>query len=470
MQKSFDVIIIGAGSAGLAAAHTVKRHTKTFLLVDQGPLGTTCARVGCMPSKALIEMAHDVHRTRHLQKTGVITGDHQVQVNHVFERVRQFRDKFVQHVVHEMDAWGEHFLQGHARFTGPTTLCIDDKHHIEAKSIILATGSRPILPKEWPQSHPRIVTTDNFFELESIPNRWAIIGLGPIGLELGQALAFLGLDVHGYNTSQDIGGLRGSGLTQLACQIFEKDLSLNFSDPVDVLEHKGQLQVKSGERLQNVDAILAAIGRQPNVDGLDLANTGCSLDKDGMPVLDDHTLAIQGLPIYMAGDVDKKKTILHEATDDGRIAGYNACHDKPWNSERRTPLGIVFTHPGIATVGRRPAVGEKSILGVASYEDQGRAKLMGANQGAIHLHVDAGTGRLLGADMIAPAAEHLAHLVAWLIQNKRTVQDMLHLPFYHPTLEEGLRTALRDAARQWTASHSGKDPGVSHHGESPIGL
>jgi dihydrolipoamide dehydrogenase len=448
MQKAYDVIILGAGTAGLTAMKEVQRYTKSFLLIDPGPLGTSCARVGCMPSKALIQMAHDIHRSRLLQKQGILPENSQTNLNHVFTRVREFRDHFVEPIVRNVESLGEHFLQGQARFTGPRTIAVDGKHQLEAKSIILATGSRPLVPASWPKDHPSIVTTDDFFELQRLPQKWAVVGLGPIGLELGQALAFLGLDVYGYDRNKTIGGLAGSQLNELACDILQRDMKMHLGESVDIKDRGGQLEVTSGEQIHKVDAVLAAMGRKPNLDELDLSKTGCEFGKDGLPLLDENTLSIQGLPIYLAGDVDKKRPILHEASDDGRIAGYNACHPEPLPIERRTPLAVVFTHPGIATVGQRTAEHGKTVIGKVSYEDQGRAKIMSENQGAVHLHVDASRGVLLGADLLAPEAEHLAHLLAWSVQRRLTVQEMLQLPFYHPTLEEGLRTALRDAARQ----------------------
>jgi dihydrolipoamide dehydrogenase len=450
MQKAFDVIILGAGTAGLTAMREVRRHTHNFLLIDPGPLGTTCARVGCMPSKALIQMAHDVHRSRLLQKQGILPENNRVDLGQVFTRVRQLRDHFVEPIVRDIEALDEHFLQGHARFTGPHTLSVDGRHQLEAKSIIIATGSRPVVPASWPQDHPAILTTDDFFELERIPTKWAVVGLGPIGLELGQALAFLGLEVYGYDHNKAIGGLADSKLNELACEILQRDIKLGFGYKVDVHDRGGQLELAFGEQTQRVDAVLAAIGRKPNLDQLDLSQTGCELDSKGLPLIDQERLSIRGLPIYLAGDVDKKRTILHEASDEGRIAGYNACHEEPHQQPRRTPLAITFTHPGMATVGRHDSETSATILGKASYEDQGRAKIMSENQGAVHLHVEASTGILLGADLLAPEAEHLAHLLAWSVQKQLTVHDMLQLPIYHPTLEEGLRTALRDAVRQLT--------------------
>jgi dihydrolipoamide dehydrogenase len=448
MQKKFDVLILGAGTAGLSALKEVRRHTQSVLVIDPGPLGTTCARVGCMPSKAFIQIAHDVHRARLLQKKAIMPDSGRVDLRQVMAEVRRHRDHFVEPIVRDTLASDEHFLQGHARFTGPRTIKVDGKHEFEAKSIIIATGSRPVIPESWPRNHPAIMTTDDFFERESLPHTWAVVGLGPIGLELGQALAFLGLEVSGYDRNKTVGGLAGSQLNEKAYDIFQRDMKINRGHDVTIRDRGEQLDINFGDASQRVDAVLAAMGRRPNLDDLDLEQTGCERDEQGLPLMDASSLALRGLPIYMAGDVDMKRPLLHEATDEGRMAGYNACHQSPKPWERRTPLAIVFTHPGIATVGRREAEHGAILIGKASYDDQGRAKIMGENAGELHLHVAAADGRIMGADILAPGAEHLAHLLALCIQRQLTVHEILELPFYHPTLEEGLRTALRDAARQ----------------------
>ncbi len=448
MQKQVDVLIIGAGTAGLAAVKEVEQYTQNYLLVDHGPLGTTCALNGCMPSKALIQIAQDFYRHRHLQKTELLVGNNHIQLPAVFAQVRKLRDAFVSGNINDIKSLGEHFIQGHARFTGMNTLLIDDKLQVQAKRIIVATGTKPIIPEEWPKLHPSIVTSDNFFDLEHIPQQWAIIGMGPSGLELGQALAYLGLDVCGFDQNDSIGGLSDPHLNDLACKVMGNDLQLNLGQAVEVREHQGQLQVGHGAKFQTVDAILSSIGRKPNLKSLELDKAGCVFDKDGFPLFDSQTQSLQGTSIFFAGDVDKVLPILHEAADDGRIAGYNATHEAQFKFKRRTHMAITFTSPGIATVGAQGKNVKDAIVGVVSYEDQGRAKIMGENRGALQIYVDRTTTRLLGAEMFSPAAEHLAHLLAWSIQSELNLHDMLRLPFYHPTLEEGLRTALLHAAKQ----------------------
>jgi dihydrolipoamide dehydrogenase len=156
-------------------------------------------------------------------------------------------------------------------------------------------------------------------------------------------------------------------------------------------------------------------------------------------------------PIFVAGDAAIELPLLHEAADEGRIAGENAAHyPAVYRRARRTGLGIVFSDPQIAIAGRGYNDLTKASIdfecGEVSFEDQGRARVIGQNKGLLRVYAERSTGRLLGAEMIGPAAEHIGHLLAWSIQSQLTVIEALQRPFYHPVLEEGLRTALRNLA------------------------
>ncbi len=202
------------------------------------------------------------------------------------------------------------------------------------------------------------------------------------------------------------------------------------------------------------DYVLAATGRTPNVTGMGLDQTTLKLDVKGVPLFDPLTTrgvsADAASPIFIAGDASNFIPLLHEAADEGRIAGGNAARlalgTQVNPGLRRAPIGVVFTDPQIGIVGGgfhalKPGT---FATGQVSFEDQGRSRILLKNKGLLNVYGDAATGRFLGAEMLAPGAEHLAHLLAWALQNKMTVAQMLEMPFYHPVLEEGLRTALRD--------------------------
>jgi dihydrolipoamide dehydrogenase len=215
-----------------------------------------------------------------------------------------------------------------------------------------------------------------------------------------------------------------------------------------VIRHRGRGN-DCGERGLVVDYVIAATGRTPNVRNLGLENTSLALDARGIPRFDRTTMQCGAHPIFIAGDANEDLPLLHEAADEGRIAGENAArYPDVRPGPRRTPLAIVFSDPQLAVIGARfsDLAPGAFVTGAVSFEDQGRSRIMVRNRGLLHVYADIATGRLLGAEMMGPDAEHLAHLLAWAIQAGFTVSRALEMPFYHPVVEEGLRTALRDSA------------------------
>ena len=451
MPKPFDVIILGAGTAGLAALSEVRKHTDNFLIVNDGPWGTTCARVGCMPSKTLIEAANAFHRRNVFDEFGLrgaagLTAD----IPAVLQRVRALRDQFVAGALDATNDLGHARVSGHATLLGPRAVDIDGKRY-DTRSIIIATGSRPSVPEEWLAFGDRMLTTDTLFEQPTLGPRVAVIGMGPIGVELSQALARLGLEVAAFSTSDSLAGLADSQLNAEMAALLKAEMVLHIGAPAQLREVPGGIEVSTGPNRVVVDQVIAAMGRVPNIQYLGLETLGVPLDKRGMPKVDPQTQQIGDLPVFLAGDANAHTPLLHEAADDGHIAGMNALvADTPTRFKRRSPLGIVFCDPTIARVGQRLADMDRAqtVTGTVSYSNQGRARTALRNQGRLHVYADKATGRLQGAEMCAPDGEHMAHLLALAVQQKLTVHDLLGMPFYHPTLEEGLRTALRDVARQ----------------------
>lgn len=456
MKKSVDIIVIGAGSAGLAAVRQIKKTSDNYLLIDRGPLGTTCARVGCMPSKALISVANDLHRQYKLSAAGLNSAAaSSPNLPAVLEHVRQKRDHFASGMVQATRKLaGERLIEGSARLLGADRVEVNGEE-IRCRKIIIATGSRPTIPKAWQAFADRLLTSDTLFEQRDLPRRLALVGLGVIGIELGLALARLGLEVFGFGRNPHIGGLRDPEINRIALQAMSREFPLNVGHEAEVVTVGDRFEIRNGHETVQVDAVIASLGVTPNLEGLGLETLGTELDKRGLPSFDPHTLQIGDLPVFITGDANGSLPLLHEAQDEGFIAGNNALAEEPRCFERRTQLRICFSDPQIASVGRRvdqPHSGE-IIIARSDFSEQSRAIAEDRNAGCLHLYVDKASACLVGGEMAIPDAEHLAHLLALAIQQKLTVHQLLAMPFYHPTLEEGLRTALRDAVQQLAAIH-----------------
>jgi dihydrolipoamide dehydrogenase len=459
-ESTYDVAVIGAGSAGLVARRAALAEGATVILCDPGPYGTTCARVGCMPSKLLIAPAEIARRARHAGPLGLDIGGLTVDASRLFGRVRAERDRFAGFVVEDVERLSEdELIRERVRFDGPTTLVTASGRRVEARSTVIATGSTIIVPGIFRTLTTTLLTSDTIFELQHIPRRLAVIGGGIIGLELGQAMAALGAAVTVFDMRESLGPTTDPEVNATILESMGRELSLHLGGAiVDAREDGGVATLvfeKDGVRTQHdVDAVLVSVGRSPNVANLGLETTGAALGPRGLPRFDPHSLHLPGTPLFVAGDANGDRPLLHEAADEGRIAGRNAADYARHGAlgvhryDRRTPLAVAFTHPQIAMVGltHEEAMRRGAAIGTVSFRNQGRARVMAENQGLLRVYGERGSGRLLGAELCAPDGEHLAHLLAWAVQTRMTVLDALEMPFYHPVVEEGLRTALRDLA------------------------
>ena len=342
----------------------------------------------------------------------------------------------------------EHFIASHVRFLDAHTLTTEDGQVIKARRIIIATGSSPVVPADWSRFGKRVHTTDDIFEQRDLPASVAVIGLGVIGLEIGQAMSRLGVTVTGIDQQSVIGGIADPAVNTAAIDMLGDEFPLWLGAAAHIEEaDEGRLRVTAGDRSVEVEAVLASLGRRPNLEGLDLEATGMPLDDRGIPAFDPQTLRIGDTDIYIAGDCNGEKPILHEAAFEGRAAGFNATRDQPMPFRRQTPLAITFCDPNIAAIGAPLDTLDPAtfIIGEQELKPTGRAMVMGRNHGVIRVYADRATGRLLGAALITVRGEHLAHLLAWSMEMGLTVPQMLAMPFYHPTLEEALQGALYDA-------------------------
>lgn len=453
--RTVDVAVIGAGSAGLVAFREAKKWTNNVVLIEGGPYGTTCARVGCMPSKLLIAAAEAAHAAHEAPAFGVNVSGVEIDGVAVMDRVRRERDRFVGFVIEGVDAIPEEQrIRGFARFVDDHRVQVDDHTIVYAKRFVIATGSAPSYPKVWDELADRLIVNDDVFDWTDLPKSVAVFGPGVIGLELGQAVSRLGVEVSMFGLGGQVGPLTDPEVMASARDAFASEFYLNADVDVKVMrrvedgvfikfvDHDGTVRDKV------VDYVIAATGRTPNVAGLALENTTLPLDAKGVPLFDDKTMQIGRSHVFIAGDVNNDRPLLHEASDEGRIAGRNAGRYPDVQPGRRSsPLAVVFSDPQIAMVGSsyRELANQEIVLGEVSFEDQGRSRVMLKNKGLLRIYADADTGCFLGAEMFGPRAEHLGHLLAWAHQTGMSVAQMLEMPFYHPVVEEGLRTALRDA-------------------------
>jgi len=453
-ERDVDVAVIGAGTAGLTALRAARKAGARVLLIDRGPLGTTCARVGCMPSKLLIAAAHAAHAVHAAADFGVVASA-RVDGPAVLGRVRRERDRFVGLVLDDLRALEEkgELLLGTARVLGPDALQVGADTRVNFRGLVVATGSTPVVPPDY-AGLPGLLTTDTVFELPELPASVLVVGSGAIGLELGQALHRLGARVTVLGIDDALGSLRDPTVKAAARAALGGEFELHTRSALEHIEVGGDGVVArfrgddGALRRQTWARVLVATGRRAELRGLGLERAGVRLDAAGRPEeLDAHTLQLGASAVFLAGDAAGLRPLQHEAADEGRIAGGNAARypGGVTPQARLTKLEIVFTDPGLAVVGGGSAriAPESHATGEVDWADQGRARILGKQAGRTRVYATRVDGVLRGAEIAGPGAEHMAHLLAWAVQQGLTVEEALRMPVYHPALEEGLRTALK---------------------------
>ena len=457
-ELTCDVAVIGAGTAGLAAYDAAAKAGARAVVIERGPGGTTCARVGCMPSKLLIEAARAAHDARHAGVFGVEAGEVRIDGAAVMRRVRALRDDFVASVLDGLDRIpADQRVAGTARFSDPATLVVDDHTRIVPGAVVIASGSSPSLPEPLRPVADRVLNTDTLFEIGTLPESLAVLGAGAVGLELAQAMTRLGVRVTLLDPAEAVGGIRDPEVAACAAALLGAEIDLRLGATVETATAEGDgvrltWRLAMGERGEGTFArVLAAAGRPPNLSDLDLAAAGLDdSEENGLPDFNPRTLQCGTLPIFIAGDANHERPVLHEAQRQGWIAGGNAARfpqveaPPPWPA-----FSLIFTHPQIAAIGRAfdAEAARDWVVGETSFADQGRARAMGRADGTVRVYAEP-DGRLVGAAMIGPGVEHLAHLMAVAVQEGWTAATFLDRPFYHPTLEEGLQTAVKAVAER----------------------
>ena len=458
----YDIIIIGAGTAGQAAYKEAIKHTSNILIINHGPWDTTCARVGCMPSKVLISAANQLHDALSLDKHG-FSAHLEIDTRSVMSHVRQLRARFTLSTLKDVERWeANHKITGQAHFINATTIEVNQKHY-QARSFIIAVGSTPSFDPEWKQElGTKLITSDEVFELEKLPDSVAVVGSGVIALELAQALQRLKVKTTVFARSRKVGTLTSPALQTLAQELLSREIEFKFEVlPQQVQNTNAGVKISYNENNQDhsivVDYLLIATGRRTLLDSLKLEKIDSQFsDLKNLPVHPD-TKQLGEYPIFIVGDAHTSTPIQHEAAHEGRRAVYNCLNPQQLqNVHTLTPIGIVFCEPEMAIVGQNYKQLKNQnipfVTGYVSYERQGRAQVLAKNYGALEVYVHAQTRKILGAELLMTSAEHIAHLLCWMISEDCTLDQLLEKPFYHPTLEEGVRTALKHARRQLEAT------------------
>ncbi|WP_375427230.1 dihydrolipoyl dehydrogenase [uncultured Sphingomonas sp.] len=444
-----DVAIIGAGTAGLAAWRAATGAGKHAVIVERGPGGTTCARVGCMPSKLMLAAGRAARDARRAGMFGVRTGAVEIDGAAVLARMRAERDFFT---ASARESWfavpPEQRIDGAARFVGPTAFQIEDGARIEAGAVIIATGGAPLVPPVLEPVAALVCTNETIFEIEALPMRLAVLGAGAQGMELAQAFAWLGVAVTVIDNGATVAKLSDPEAATIVREAFASLVELRLETELEsseLVDGLARLRWTGGQG--EFDLVLAASGRPPELKPLDLEAVGLKLDDHGTPLFDPVTRRCGGSAVFMAGDAGANRAVLHEASREGEMAGLVASGLRP--RDRLPVLALTFTEPQIALVGcDHDELPDGHRIGQAVFAENGRVRVDESQDapGVARVYAD-GEGKLIGGTIVGPGAEHLGHLLAHAVARGLTAAAFEDAVFYHPCVEETLQNAVRDLLR-----------------------
>ncbi|RMH56098.1 MAG: dihydrolipoyl dehydrogenase [Deinococcus-Thermus bacterium] len=445
-----QLVVIGAGPGGYVAAIRAAQLGLNVACVEkEAALGGTCLRVGCIPSKALLEATEKVHAVLHNQLVGVRVSSAELDL----KALMAHKDKVVQ-----ANTQGIEFLfkkngvvryRGHGRIVGPHRVRVegpDGTEELEAERILIATGSKVAPLKGVELDYEIVGTSDQAIAYDRVPEHLVVIGGGVIGLELGSVWNRLGAKVTVLEYLPHIlGGMDGE-IAKAAEKIFRKQ-GLDIRTGVRVTrayakDGKGVVEYEEGEPLV-AEKVLLATGRIPNTEGLGLENVGLFTDERGrIPVNAHYQTAVPS--IYAIGDVIAGPMLAHKAEEEGyavvehMVGGYG-------HVDYASIPNVVYTHPEVASVGRTEeelkAAGIPYKKGSFPFSANGRARAMNDTEGLAKVLAHAETDRILGVHIVGPRAGDLIAEAAVAMAFHASAEDLARASHAHPTLAEVLKEA-----------------------------
>lgn len=439
----YDLVVIGAGSGGYAAARTARDCGATVALVDHGPLGGLCILRGCMPSKALLASSDAAHEAREAHHLGVHVSGVKVDMPFIARRKRALIKDFADYRIEGIHTFPLHM--GHAKFLSPTEIQVGDNVTLRTKKVVIGTGSSvtpPILPGLVEAGY---LDTDSALEIESIPESVIVLGGGYTACELGQFLARMGAKTTMLIRS-------GHLLTESDDDIGDTLTAAYRAEGIDVVERTTleRVEVRGGKKVIHgtvegkprefvADEIFYALGRSPNVDGLDLEKAGVKYSPKGIPV--DTMLRTSNHDIYAIGDVTGDWPLVHVAIYQGEVAARNATTGSKEQADYRIVTAhTIFSDPQIAIVGATEKQLVKSgtsyVRGRYDFAEHGKAMCLNKTTGFVKIMADSESGEILGASIIGPQASELIHEMIVAMNYHATVDQFMRIPHLHPTLAE----------------------------------
>ncbi|MFC6876973.1 dihydrolipoyl dehydrogenase [Flavobacterium myungsuense] len=455
-MSSFDVVIIGSGPGGyVSAIRCSQLGFKTAIIEKYSTLGGTCLNVGCIPSKALLASSHHYEELQHFADHGIeVSGDVKVNLEKMISRKQAVVDQTSGGVKFLMDKNKITVFEGLGSFIDATHITIaksdETSETIEAKYIIIATGSKPSSLPFIKIDKERIITSTEALKLKEVPKHLVIIGGGVIGIELGQVYLRLGAHVSVVEfMDRIIPGMDSSLSKELTKVLKKQGMKFYVSHKVKSVERKGQAVIVQAENLKGEtitlegDYSLVSVGRRPYTEGLNADKAGVKLNDRGMVEVNDH-LQTNISNIYAIGDVVRGAMLAHKAEEEGAMVAEILSGQKPHINYNLIP-GVVYTWPEVAAVGQTEeqlkADGIAFKAGSFPFKALGRARAGGDLDGFVKILADAKTDEVLGVHMIGARCADLIAEAVTAMEFKASAEDISRISHAHPTFAEAIKEA-----------------------------
>lgn len=458
-MSNFDVVVIGSGPGGyVAALRCAQLGFKTAIIEKYDTLGGTCLNVGCIPSKALLDSSEHFFNAQHnLEAHGISTGKVTADIQKMIARKAEVVSQTCNGIKFLMDKNKVTVYNGWGSFKSKNQISIksgDKEEIIEAKNIIIATGSKPNFFPGMEPDKKRIITSTEALKLNEIPKRMLVIGGGVIGLELGSVYARLGSEIEVIEFADAICPSMDGTITKELTKVLKKEgFKFNLNHKVQSVTNTGKgvklvaLNKKNEEVIFEADYCLVAVGRKAYTDGLNLDAAGLATNNRGQIDVNDH-LQTSVPNIYAIGDVVRGAMLAHKAEEEGVYVAELLAGQKPHINYALIP-GVVYTWPEVAAVGKTEeelkVAGVNYKVGSFPIKALGRARASMDIQGLVKILADKETDEVLGVHMIAPRAADMIMEAVVAMEYRASAEDISRICHPHPTYTEAIKEAALDA-------------------------
>jgi len=455
-RLQYDVVVIGAGSGGYAAARTARDLGARVALVDRGPLGGLCILRGCMPSKTLLASSDRVHDVREGGHLGIRSGEPQIDLHAIFSRKREIIRGFADYRIEALHSFP--LYEGQASFVSPHEVRVGDDVVLAAQSIIIATGSSIAQPPVAGLEEAGYIDSDAVLDRERLPKSLIVLGGGYVGCELGQFLARMGVQTTFLIRAKQLLSAEDKDVGDAVTLYFrDEGIDVRSSVVLSHVETRGARKLvhylHEGERRSiDADEIFHALGRVPDFAGLELENAGVECHAiTGIRTGPDLRTCVPH--IFAVGDVTGDYPLVHVAIYQGELAARNAVTGTADAADYALQKAhTIFTDPQVAIAGRSEkelqAAGTPYLSSAYLFSDHGKAIAIDRTKGFVKMMASPQNGRILGAAIVGAEASDLIHEMIVALHYGATVTEFARIPHLHPTLAEILTYPAEDIAAQ----------------------